>query len=154
MMLSRQPITSEMVHTPFLIRSWALPFHTSVPWDRPEIWIRSLKFLGWASMQHLPHERRAQFRDAEGAGLAVDLLRGDTQRLGGGTSRLITRGSFMGTWSMGMPVMSSRYLYMVGTSWPSSSSLSRVSCRYLNSKWVVRTPLSLSSAGCWMGQKS
>ena len=53
-----------------------------------------------------------------------------------------------------IPVISSRCLYIVGTSCPSSSSLSMVSCRYLNSKCVVIMPFSLSSAGCWMGQKS
>ena len=50
MMLSRVPMTFEIVHVPSLIRSCALPFQTSVPWDRPEIWIRSPKLLGWASM--------------------------------------------------------------------------------------------------------
>ncbi|EJX04770.1 hypothetical protein EVA_07121 [gut metagenome] len=60
----------------------------------------------------------------------------------------MTLRSFIGTSSILIPVMFSRYLYMVGTSCPSSSSLSRVSWRYLNSKWVVKTPFSLSSAGC------
>ena len=46
-MLSRVPITSEMVQVPSLIKSWALPSHTSVPWDRPEICSRSEKVLGW-----------------------------------------------------------------------------------------------------------
>ena len=49
MMLSRQPMTSAMVQVPLRISSSALPVQTSVPWDRPEIWISSEKFLGRAS---------------------------------------------------------------------------------------------------------
>ena len=38
-MLSRQPMTSAIVQVPERINSSALPVQTSVPWDRPEIWI-------------------------------------------------------------------------------------------------------------------
>lgn len=48
-MLSRVPITEEMVHIPSFIRSCALPFQTSVPCERPEICKRSAKVLGCAS---------------------------------------------------------------------------------------------------------
>ena len=48
-MLSRVPITSEMVQVPALIKSWALPSHTSVPWDRPEICSKSENLVGWDS---------------------------------------------------------------------------------------------------------
>ena len=47
--LSRQPMTSAIVQVPERISSSALPVQTSVPWDRPEIWISSEKFFGWAS---------------------------------------------------------------------------------------------------------
>ncbi len=49
-MLSRVPMTLEMVQVPVVIRSLALPTQTSVPWERPEIWSRSEKFLGFASI--------------------------------------------------------------------------------------------------------
>ena len=49
MMLSRQPMTSAIVQVPERISSSAFPVQTSVPWDRPEIWISSEKFFGWAS---------------------------------------------------------------------------------------------------------
>ena len=42
-------MTSEMVQVPFLMSSWALPSHTSVPWDRPEICKRSENLVGWDS---------------------------------------------------------------------------------------------------------
>ena len=49
MMLSRVPMTSEMVQVPARISSCALPSHTSVPWDRPEICSRSAKVFGLQS---------------------------------------------------------------------------------------------------------
>ena len=38
-----------MVALPSSMRVWALPSHTSVPWDRPEIRIRSEKVWGLVS---------------------------------------------------------------------------------------------------------
>ena len=48
--LSLVPITLEISQILFAIRSLALPSHTSVPCDRPEIWSRSEKFFGFASI--------------------------------------------------------------------------------------------------------
>lgn len=50
------------------------------------------------------------------------------------------------------PVISSSILIMVGSSWPSSSSLRRLdSCSGIQSVMIVESG---SSAGCWTGQKS
>ena len=51
-----------------------------------------------------------------------------------------------------MPVSRSSMLIMVGSSWPRTSSLTRMSCRDPKSKCVVMMPEPLSSAGCWMGE--
>ena len=96
MMLSRQPITSEMVQIWFLMRSWALPFHTSVPWDRPEIWIRSLKFLGWASMS-ICRTKGVPSSGMPKVPVWLPICSGVTPSASVLTSRLMTRWSFMGT---------------------------------------------------------
>src|SRR5699024_7578560 len=46
---SRQQITLDKSHVPDLIRSCALPNHTSVPWDSPEILTNSEKEVGFVS---------------------------------------------------------------------------------------------------------
>ena len=48
MISSRQPITS-FNFKPLRINSWALPRHTSVPWDKPEICTKSEKQAGRVS---------------------------------------------------------------------------------------------------------
>lgn len=60
----------------------------------------------------------------------------------------MTLGSLVGTSAIFIPVISSRCLYSVGTSCPSSSSLSIVSCSAWKSKCVVIISLSVLSAGC------
>ena len=52
------------------------------------------------------------------------------------------------------PVRSSSMRIMVGSSWPSMSSFSRLDSMEWYSKWVVMMSLLGSSAGCWTGQKS
>ncbi len=52
------------------------------------------------------------------------------------------------------PVRSSSILIMVGSSWPSISSLRRLSSMQWYSKWVVTVSLLGSSAGCWTAVKS
>ena len=46
---SRHPITSLNGTISFFIKSWALPNHTSVPWDKPDILINSAKVVGFVS---------------------------------------------------------------------------------------------------------
>ena len=103
-MLSRVPITSEMVQVPALIRSWALPSHTSVPWDRPEICSRSEKLVGWDSIQHAPDKVGAQLRQGQGAGLMPPRSSSVTPRAAGELNRDMTSGSLMETSITGMPV--------------------------------------------------
>ena len=104
-MLSRQPMTSAMVQVPLRISSSALPIPTSCRGTGRDL-DQLEKVPGPGLHQHSAHEVGAHFRDAEGAGLAVDLLRGHVPSSSGLVSRLYTRGSFMGMLSTGMPVYS------------------------------------------------
>ena len=63
-------------------------------------------------------------------------------------------GSSRGIWRALTPVRSSMYLIMVGSSWPSMSSFSRLSSMQWYSKWVVTVSLPASSAGCCTAVKS
>ena len=49
MMSSRQPMAWLTSATPFTIRSWMLPAHTSVPWEKPESRTSVSKARGWVS---------------------------------------------------------------------------------------------------------
>ena len=109
MMLSRQPMTSAMVHVPLRISSSALPVHTSVPWDRPEIWISSEKFLGRASTS-IPRTKLVPISGMPKVPVWLSICSGVTPSASGLVSRLYTLGSFMGILSMGIPVYSSKYL--------------------------------------------
>ena len=49
MILSRVEIVSFRVIVPFSMSVWALPSHTSVPWDKPEIRSKSANVFGFVS---------------------------------------------------------------------------------------------------------
>ena len=49
MMSSRQPMVSLTLAVPLTMRSWMLPAHTSVPWEKPERRIRVSNCFGWVS---------------------------------------------------------------------------------------------------------
>lgn len=49
MISSRQPTVSRTLAVPLTIRSFALPSHTSVPWEKPERRSSVLKSLGCVS---------------------------------------------------------------------------------------------------------
>ena len=49
MMSSRAEMAFLMVHWPLLMRSWALPSQTSVPWEKPDMRTRSEKTSGCVS---------------------------------------------------------------------------------------------------------
>ncbi len=75
MISSRVQMHSGKVVTPSAMRSWALLFHTSVPWDRPLMRSRSRHGHGLGFHQHLAHELGAELRDTQGAGgAAIQLL--------------------------------------------------------------------------------
>ena len=109
MMLSRQPMTSAMVQVPLRISSSALLVQTSVPWDRPEIWISSEKFLGRASTS-IPRTKFVPISGMPKVPVWLSICSGVTPSASGLVSRLYTLGSFMGMESIGMPVYSSKYL--------------------------------------------
>ena len=104
MMESRVPMTSEMVQVLLRIRSWALPSHTSVPWDRPEICSRSENLVGWDSSS-MP---RTKLVPSSGR-LRVPVRTPPrsssvTPRAAGELKRDMTSGSLMETFITGMPV--------------------------------------------------
>ena len=69
-------------------------------------------------------------------------------------NRLMVSGSSRGIFLASSPVRSSSIRIMDGSSWPSISSFKRLDSMEWYSKWVVIMSESLSSAGCWTGQKS
>ena len=98
-----------MVQVPERISSSALPVHTSVPWDSPEIWISSEKFLGLASSS-IPRTKLVPISGMPKVPVWLPICSGVTPSASVEVSRLYTLGSFMGTLSMGMPEYSSKYL--------------------------------------------
>ena len=98
-----------MVQVPLRISSSALPVQTSVPWDRPEIWISSEKFRGRASTS-IPRTKLVPISGIPKVPVWLSICSGVTPSSSGLVSRLYTRGSFMGMLSTGMPVYSSKYL--------------------------------------------
>ena len=153
MMLSRVPMTSEIVQVPLWISSWALPSHTSVPCDSPEMMSKSEKFFGLDSTII----SRTNFVPNSGSpnvATALPMSSGSTPMDFVEMNSSITSGSFIGRSSTFLPENFSIILYLVGTSWPSRSSFKIVSCRNLNGKCVVTMSLLGSSAGCWTGVKS
>ena len=49
MISSRQPMASLTLAVPEVIRSFALPSHTSVPWEKPDSRTRISNWSGWVS---------------------------------------------------------------------------------------------------------
>ena len=145
-MLSRVPITEEMVHIPSFIRSCALPFQTSVPCERPEICKRSAKVLGCAS-KSIWQTNDVPISGMESVPVFQLISSGVTPSGSGEVQSFIISGSQISMSVTFMPVISSRCLSSVGTSWPSSSSFNMVSCIERKSKCVVSISLSVSSAG-------
>ena len=106
-MLSRVPMTSEMVQVPFLMRSCAFPSHTSVPWDKPEICSRSEKVFGFASTS-ICRTKGVPSSGSEKVPVWQSMSSGVTPSALGDSNRDITSGSLIETDITGMPVYSSR----------------------------------------------
>ena len=103
MMLSRVPITVEIVQVPSLMRSCALPSQTSVPWDRPEICSRSEKVFGCESMSicrtnGVPHS------GSENVPVCEPMSSGLTPSASVEVNSDMTSGSLIETFMTGMPV--------------------------------------------------
>ena len=153
MILSRVPITLEIVQVLLRISSCALPSQTSVPCESPEIWSRSENCLGWDSIS-IPRTKFVPISGSASVPVLHSISCSVTPSASGDVNRLITAGSLIGISFTLIPVISSKYLYMVGTSCPSSSSFRMVSCREWKSKCVVVISELGSSAGRCTAVKS
>ena len=154
MISSRQPTVWLTVAVPDMMRSFALPSHTSVPCENPDrrtrmskpfgcvstsIWrVKPVPNSGMPIVPVLPTIGSSSVRPSGAALQKMPMVSGSSS----GISRALT------------PVMSSSMRIMVGSSWPSSSSLRRFASMQWYSKWVVMMSLFGSSAGCCTGQKS
>ena len=105
--LSRVPITSEIVQVPFLIRSAALPIHTSVPCDRPEICSRSEKVFGCDSIS-ICLTKGVPTSGKENVPVSQSISSGSIPKACGDVNSEITSGSLIDTSITGMPVNISR----------------------------------------------
>ena len=126
MISSRVQMAVEMVALPSLMKRWALFSHTSVPWDRPEIRMRSEKDWGLASTtiwitksvpnSGMPRQPKGQ----------PSISSGLIPRASVFLNRDMTFGSSRGIVLASMPVRSSSMRIMVGSSCPRMSSFSRL----------------------------
>ena len=126
MILSRVPITSEIVQMFSLISSCAFPSQTSVPCESPDICKRSEKFFGFASIS-IPRTKGVPISGIASVPVSQSISSGLTPNASVEVHRLITFSSPGNISTVFLPVISSRCLYSVGTSCPSSSSFRMVS---------------------------
>ena len=83
MISSRQPITVLIVQVLFLISSCALPIHTPVPWDNPEICSKSANEDGFVSSSICRTNRVPISGTPKVATGRTDLLRRNAERFDG-----------------------------------------------------------------------
>ena len=135
-------------------QSCALPIHTSVPWDRPEMRISSSIVVGLRLLQHAGGRTACRIRARRSVPvLAADLLRRHAQRLRTGEQRDDHRPGRCSGMACGRQCPSSpcSMRIMVGSSWPRTSSFTSTSC--IEPKSIVRRDDRAGhghSAGCWM----
>ena len=152
-MSSRQPTVSRTEAVPLTIRSRALPSHTSVPWEKPDRRTRVLKSLGWVSTS-MPRVNRVLNSGMATAPVGPNSSSFSKPRTLEEVKMLMVSGSSRGMARALTPVRSSSIRIMVGSSWPSMSSFSRLSSMQWYSKWVVMVSASSASAGCCTAVKS
>ena len=78
-----------------------------MPWDRPEIWVRSEKLCGWASIS-IWRTNGVPSSGMPKVPVWLSMSSGLTPSASVDTSKLMTFLSFIGTLSIEMPVNSSR----------------------------------------------
>ena len=152
-MSSRQPTVSRTLAVPLTISSRALPSHTSVPCEKPERRTRVLKSFGCVSMS-IWRVKRVLNSGMATAPVGPSRSSFSKPSTFDEVKMLIVSGSSSGIVRAFTPVRSSSIRIIVGSSWPSISSLRRLSSMQWYSKCVVMVSLSSASAGCCTGQKS
>ena len=124
-MSSRVQMAVEMVAFPSWISTWALPSHTSVPWESPAIRIRSEKYFGLVSISI------CMAKSVPNSGIPRHPSLHPPMDSGSILSAFVLANRDMTSfWSSGtslalMPVRSSNIRIIVGSSCPSISSFSR-----------------------------
>ena len=122
MMSSRQPITVDKSAIPCLIKSWALPSQTSVPWDNPDNCSNSAKVVGWVSST-IPRTKFVPNSGIPNMPVGVPICSGVTPSTSVPEKRAITPSSSIGISLGSIPDKSCNFRIMVGSSCPSTSSL-------------------------------
>ena len=153
MISSRHPITSASVALPWRINSSALPNHTSVPWDNPEICNNSAKVVGCVSF-NMPRTKRVPNSGIPNVPVSEPICSAVTPSTSGDSKIRITSGSSVGIVFGSIPDKSCNIRITVGSSCPRISSFKILSWIEWKSKWVVRHSAFKSSAGYWIGVKS
>ena len=126
MISSRVQIAVEMVATPLMIRSCALPSHTLVPWDRPEIRTRSENALGFASITICIAKSVPNSGMPNAPNFVPPICSGVMPNASVFWNRLITSCPSSGIVRGSLPVRSCSIRIMVGSSCPRISSFNRL----------------------------
>ena len=126
MISSRVQMAVEMVAVPLMIRSLALPSHTSVPWESPEMRTRSEKALGWASITICMAKSVPNSGIPRIPSFVPPIWSGVTPKASVFWNRDMTSAPSSGMVSGSTPVRSCSIRIMVGSSCPRISSFSRL----------------------------
>ncbi len=135
MISSRQPITSRKVK-PFLMSSSALLRQTSVPWDNPDIWTKSLKLVGLVASS-IFRTKGVPNSGKPNAPVFSGYVRGSTFKAFGEENKDKVSGSLKGTVLISTPLTRSNIFIAVGSTWPKISNFKTLLSISWNSKWVV-----------------
>ena len=126
MISSRQQIAVEISAFPSSINVCALPSHTSVPWDRPEIRTRSEKHFGFVSFNICITNSVPNSGTPREPISIPPISSGVIPRISVLWNSDITSGSSSGIVVASIPVKSSNRRIIVGSSWPRISSFNKL----------------------------
>ena len=132
MMSSRVQKHWASLAVPELMMSCALPSHTSVPCERPEMRMSSSMVVGRVSMS-MPRTKLVPNSGMPSVPVSHMICSWVTPSASGLENRLMTFRSSSGISRKLTPVSSSSRCIMVGSSCPRQSSLTRMSCMELKS---------------------
>ena len=148
---SRQQIAPDSSTIPSLIRSCAFPSHTPVPCDRPEIRTRSEKLFGLASITICIAKSVPNSGTPRQPSFVPPISSGVIPKASVLWNREMTSLSSRGTFLASVPVRSSRWRIILGSSCPNISSFNRLWSIEWYSKCVVVISVVISLAGRWIG---
>ena len=152
---SRVHIAEEIVHFPSAISCWALPSHTSVPWERPAILTKSAIFVGFVSTS-IWITKSVPSSGNPNVPVGHPSISSDVIPKASGlknNDNIFLSSKWTSFWTF-VFVSFSKRLIIVGSSCPSMSSFNRLASMAWYSKWVVIVSTLISLAGFCIGVKS